>query len=52
MTTYRVTWKEMWARNEETFKDIEKAKEYAKMKKSMNYNEVKLEKVETTEIEF
>jgi hypothetical protein len=52
MTTYRVTWKEMWAREEETFTNLEKAKEYAKIKKSMNYKEVKLEKVETTEIEF
>jgi hypothetical protein len=52
MTKYRVTWKEMWAREEETFTEIEKAKEWATMKKQLGYQEVKLEKVEITEIEF
>lgn len=52
MTTYKVTWKEMWTTEEMTFTDVEDAKKWAKMKKAMNYKEVKLVKVETTEMEF
>ena len=52
MTTYKVTWKEMWTTDEMTFTDVEEAKKWATMKKAMNYKEVKLLKVETTEIEF
>jgi hypothetical protein len=52
MTTYKVTWKEMWTAEEMTFTDVEEAKKWAKMKKAMNYKEVKLVKVETTEMEF
>lgn len=52
MTTYKVTWKEMCATEEMTFTDAEEAKRWATMKKSMNYKEVKLIKVETTEMEF
>ena len=51
-TTYKVSWKETWSYDEQTFTDLEKAIELAKMKKAMNYKEVKLEKVETVEIEF
>jgi hypothetical protein len=52
MIKYRVTWKGTWAREEETFTDIEKAKEWVIMKRQMGYQEVKMEKVEITEIEF
>ena len=52
MTTYKVTWKEMWSTNEMTFDNIEEAKRMATMKKAMNYKEVKLLKVETEEIDF
>ena len=52
MTTYKVTWKEMWTADEMTFIDFEEAKKWAMMKKAMNYKEVKLLKVETTEMEF
>ena len=52
MTTYKVTWKEMWSTDEMTFENIEEAKKMAAMKKAMNYKEVKLFKVETVEIEF
>ena len=52
MTTYKVTWKEMWTTDEITFTDMEEAKKWAVMKRAMNYKEVKLLKVETNEIEF
>ena len=52
MTTYKVTWKEMWTNEEMTFTCEEEAKKWATMKRAMNYKEVKLVKVETTEIEF
>ena len=52
MTTYKVTWKEMWTTEEMTFTDVEEAKKWAMMKKAMNYKEVKLVKVETTEMKF
>jgi len=52
MTTYKVTWKEMWATEEMTFINAEEAEKWARMKKAMNYKEVKIFKVETTEIKF
>jgi hypothetical protein len=52
MTTYKVTWKEMWTTEEMTFTNVEEAKKWAMMKRAMNYKEVKLVKVETTEMEF
>jgi hypothetical protein len=51
-TTYKVTWKETWATEEMTFTEVEEAKRWAMMKKAMNYKEVKMFKVETTEMEF
>jgi hypothetical protein len=52
MTTYRVTWKEMWTTDETTFDNEAEAVKWAAMIKAMNYKEVKVFKVETTEIEF
>lgn len=52
MTTYKVTWEEMWSLDEMEFTNIEEAKNWAKMKKAMNYKNVKLMKVKTEEIEF
>ena len=50
--TYKVIWKEMWSKDEATFDTEEEAKNFARMKKAMNYKEVALKKVETTEMEF
>ena len=52
MTTYKVTWKEMWTIEEMIFTNVEEAKEWATMKKAMYYKEVKMFKVETTEMDF
>ena len=52
MTTYKVTWKEMWTTEEMTFDNEAEAKRWATMKKAMSYKEVKIFKVETTEIKF
>lgn len=49
---YEVSWKETFARNREEFAELEKAKEFAKMKKGFGYKEVILKKVEREEIEF
>lgn len=51
-TNYIVSWDATWAREEITFADMDKAVEFAKMKRSMNYKNVKLEKAVITEIEF
>lgn len=52
MIKYTVTWKETWSTDDTTLFDLEEAKNWARMKKAMGYEEVKLEKVEFTEIEF
>lgn len=52
MTEYRVTWGGMWERETRTFTEYEKAVEWARMKKAMNYKNVKLEKLEIEELEF
>jgi hypothetical protein len=51
-TTYKVTWIEMWATEEMAFDNEAEAKRWAMMKKAMNYKEVKMFRVETTEMEF
>jgi hypothetical protein len=51
-TTYNVTWKEMWSKDEAVFATEEEAKTFARMKKAMGYKEVALMKVEKTEMEF
>lgn len=52
MTTYKVIWKDLWTADEMTFTDLEEAKKRAVMMRAMHYKEVKLVKVETTEMEF
>lgn len=52
MIKYVVSWNERWIRDSVTFTDLEEAIKWAKMKKNMNYKEVKLEKMEITEIDF
>ena len=50
--TYKTTWREMWSKEEATYTTIEEAVKMAKMKKGMGYKDVKVVKVEETEIEF
>ena len=52
MTTYKVTWKERWSIEDATFTNLEEAKKWAEMMRAMNYKEVRLYKVESTEIDF
>ena len=52
MVKYEVSWKTTWARDRYELATLEEAIEYAKMKKGLGYKEVKLNKVEYTEIEF
>jgi hypothetical protein len=51
MTTYTVTWKDGFT-DKATFDTLEEAVKWAKMMRAMNYKEVKLLKVETTEMDF
>lgn len=49
---YEVQWEEMWAYDRIEFSNLEEAVRMAKMKKAMNYKNVKLVKVEREEMEF
>jgi hypothetical protein len=49
---YEVSWKETFAKNRTEFAELEKAREFANIKKGMGYKEVTLKKVEKEEIEF
>lgn len=51
-TEYRVIWKETWADANRTFKTLEEAIKYANDRKALYYKNVRIEKLEITEIDF